>query len=168
MDLRIPPLCAKSGSNRGFSQCIFISTFLNYGHIIFSKMLVPNSNYIFLYFSNMIHACDVINLNVNKGVQKTFSRDHFEMVRKKHHFHYYSWFWLIKYMGFGYLFSQNSIRRSGNRQKVKNCLQGQFEAFQLEMIIFELISLNVKFLRGFGVFCCLSVDESRDMAINIF
>ena len=30
----------------------------------------------------MIHACDVINLNVNKGVQKTFSRDHFEMVRK--------------------------------------------------------------------------------------
>ena len=57
-------------------------TLVKCGPLIFSPMVGLHSNYIYLYFLNINHTRDVINLKVNKGVQKPFADYHFAMKHK--------------------------------------------------------------------------------------
>ena len=99
---------------------------------------------------------------------KTFRIRPFQTDSKSIDFDNFSGFYMSNHKGFGYSFSQNSIGRSGNWQKVKNVRIGPFEEFWLNLFVNGLLSLYVELVRGFGSFWCLSVDKSRDTVKNIF
>ena len=87
---------------------------------------------------------------------------------KNIHSNHYSDFLMDKDRVHLHSFSQDSIRRSGNWHKVNYFHKLSFEKLWLEFFIFTFLSLNIEFLRGYFLFWCLSVDESRDTVKNIF
>ena len=59
-----------------------ILTLVSSGSAIFFQVVDMHLKSNFLLTLSINHACDVINLNINERVQKTFAPHHFELVQK--------------------------------------------------------------------------------------
>ena len=99
---------------------------------------------------------------------KNFRQAPFRTYSKIIYFTHLSNFYMAKCKRYMHPFSQNSMGRSGNWQKVKIFRQLPFEEYWLDFLFFGLFSPNVEFLRRYKPFWCLSVDESCDTVKNIF
>ena len=122
----------------------------------------------FLNSLGMNHARDVINGFIIESVQKTFARDHFELVWKI--------FISIIFLGSQglntdvFCIGLQKILSEGQEIDIRSNFfrKGPFWDFWLNLFFLLLLSLNVKVLRRLLPFWCLSVDESRDTTKNIF
>ena len=56
--------------------------FVQFGSFIFFPVLDLHLKSNLNQGLSMIHACDVINLNINESIQKPFAYDHFKLVQK--------------------------------------------------------------------------------------
>ena len=99
---------------------------------------------------------------------KIFRTPPFRTGSKDIYFDRYSGFYMSICTRYMHSFSQKSMWRSGNWQKVKNFRTLPVEEFWLDFLFFGLFSPNVEFLRRYKPFWCLSVDESCDTVKNIF
>ena len=81
-NLRIPPLYAKTGSNQRFQFMGNTFILVQCGSFIFFPVLDLHLKSDLNQGLSMIHACDVINFNINESDQKPFAYDHFQLVQK--------------------------------------------------------------------------------------
>ena len=78
--LRIPPLYAKNGANRGFWYSVIISVHKYGTHTDLIWLIDLHSKCRFLSKLSMIHVCDVIKLSYKKARQKLNVKHNSKMV----------------------------------------------------------------------------------------